>query len=145
MIASVPPAAVAISFVVVPSNPFREKKSRAVSSNCRRRSLAGNRCVERRESFTSPIVSQYLLTVKAGILFGFAPPRHRLNLHYSQARYPVEVAQVARPNRIAEFKRGRSDDEIAKRKIDPLGRLLAANPSDDLSRHFGYWMHRHRA
>src|ERR1039458_6209563 len=68
MIASVPPAAVAISFVVVPSNPFREKKSRAVSSNCRRRSLAGNRCVELRESFTSPIVSQYLLTVNRSFI-----------------------------------------------------------------------------
>ena len=46
MMASVTPAAAAISLVVVPSKPLREKKSSAVSRSWRRRSLAGRRRVD---------------------------------------------------------------------------------------------------
>src|SRR5262249_43072084 len=43
MMASVTPAAAAISLVVVAANPFREKMSSAVSMSWRRRSVAGRR------------------------------------------------------------------------------------------------------
>src|ERR1039457_4479448 len=75
MMASVTPAAAAISLVVVPPYPLREKKSSAVSTSWRRRSLAGRRRVEVRESFTGLIVSQYLLTVKGKDILGCAGER----------------------------------------------------------------------
>ena len=72
MMASVTPAAAAISLVVVPENPLREKKSRAVSTSWMRRSLAWRRGVGVRGSITFSIVSQYLLTVKSQGVFGGA-------------------------------------------------------------------------
>src|ERR1039457_1287939 len=72
MMASVTPAAAAISLVVVPENPLREKKSRAVSTSWIRRSLACRRGVGVRGSVTVSIVSQYLLTVKGQDIFGGA-------------------------------------------------------------------------
>src|ERR1039458_5662293 len=77
IMASVTPAAAAISLVVVPPNPLRENTSRAVSRSCRRRSLAGRRRVGGRSSLTGSIVSQYLLTVKRRNLLALSGVRVR--------------------------------------------------------------------
>src|SRR4249920_818944 len=98
MIASVTPAEAAISLVVVPSNPLREKKSSAVSRSWRRRSLAGRRGV----ADTAFIVSQYLLTVKsitAAAAAGECRSGRRSSLRPahspSQPRFPADGGPVA--------------------------------------------------
>jgi hypothetical protein len=57
-----------------------------------------------------------------------------------QAGDSVEVADIVRSDRVVEFQRAGSDDEIAERKIDALGGFLTADPSDDLRRGRGNWM-----
>ena len=50
----------------------------------------------------------------------------------SKARDAAKVPHILRSYRVAEFQGTRSDDEIAQRKINPLGGLLAADPGDNL-------------
>src|ERR1017187_2170197 len=95
IMASVTPAAAAISLVVVPPNPLREKASRAVSRSCRRRSLAGRRRVGGRSSLTGSIVSQYLLTVKRRSLLGCESP------HDGAARAPGGLPGLARRSSVS--------------------------------------------
>jgi len=53
-----------------------------------------------------------------------------------QARNAVEVAEVDRADRVAEFKGTSSDDEIGQRESDSLGGLLGANAADNLGGRF---------
>jgi hypothetical protein len=57
-----------------------------------------------------------------------------------QTRNAVKVAGVARVNGVAEFLRARTDHEIAQRKIDADGGLLATDAGDDFRRSFGQWI-----
>ena len=50
-----------------------------------------------------------------------------------QSWYTVKISKIASSNRITKFQRASADHEVAERKIDPLSRLLASDPGDDLS------------
>ena len=49
-----------------------------------------------------------------------------------QARNAIEVASVVRTDCIAKFQHARTDNQISERQVDSVGRLLAADPGDDL-------------